>query len=186
MKQSPSNSAAQEQTQAALAAMRAYFAATAQARPRRERQRLAHEGCWRFASCAHPGLDPAQYSHCYRELLPPTEGIGQVQWYGTRWIIEVFFRIFKTGCRVEVLQLNTLACLEPALASSLIIAWRIQSRTVLGRGTPEWPCDAALNPTESQASRSPSTVSSHRQPHRRNRRCAAGSPPGWPFWAHAR
>ena len=35
--------APQARTQAALDAMRAYFVATAQARPRRERQRLAYE-----------------------------------------------------------------------------------------------------------------------------------------------
>lgn len=33
----------QEQTRAAIEAMRAYFIATDQARPRQERQRLAHE-----------------------------------------------------------------------------------------------------------------------------------------------
>lgn len=42
MRQSP-GFIPQEQTQAALKAMRAYFAATAQARPRKERQQLAHE-----------------------------------------------------------------------------------------------------------------------------------------------
>lgn len=35
--------AAQQQTRAAIEAMRAYFAASAQAQPHRERQRLAHE-----------------------------------------------------------------------------------------------------------------------------------------------
>ena len=35
--------APQEQTRAALSAMQAYFAATAQARPLKERQRLANE-----------------------------------------------------------------------------------------------------------------------------------------------
>lgn len=38
----PTN-ASQQQTRAALEAMRAYFAATAQAQPRKERQRLARE-----------------------------------------------------------------------------------------------------------------------------------------------
>ena len=71
-----------------------------------------------------------------------------IQWYGTRWSIEVFFRIFKTGCRVEALQLSTLERLEPALALYLIIAWRIQYLTLLGRVTPEWPCDAVLDPDE--------------------------------------
>jgi hypothetical protein len=35
--------AAQQQTRVALEAMRAYFVATAQARPRKERQQLANE-----------------------------------------------------------------------------------------------------------------------------------------------
>ena len=33
----------------------------------------------------------------------------------------------------------------------LIIAWWIQSLTVLGRTTPELPCDAVLDPAEGQA-----------------------------------
>jgi len=71
-----------------------------------------------------------------------------IQWYGTRWSIEVFFRIFKTGCRVEALQLSTLERLEPALALYLIIAWRLHYLTVLGRTLPELPGDAVLDPAE--------------------------------------
>ncbi len=83
-----------------------------------------------------------------------------VRWYGTRWSIEVFFRIFKTGCRVEALQLSTLERLEPALALYLIIAWRIQYLTVLGRVIPELPCDAVLDLAEWRAV----YVAIHRQP----------------------
>ncbi len=43
MMQRPSAIASQEQTRAAITAMHAYFDATARARPRRERQHLAHE-----------------------------------------------------------------------------------------------------------------------------------------------
>ena len=74
-----------------------------------------------------------------------------LQWYTSRWSIEVFFRIFKTGCRVEALQLSTLERLEPALALYLIIAWRIQYLTLLGRATPDLPCDVVLDPAEWQA-----------------------------------
>src|SRR5512143_267884 len=83
-----------------------------------------------------------------------------LQWYGSRWSIEVFFRIFKTGCRVEALQLSTLERLEPALALYLLIAWRIQYLTVLGRVTPDLPCDVVLDPAEWQAV----YVAIHRQP----------------------
>jgi len=44
------------------------------------------------------------------------------------------------------LQLSTLERLEPALALYLIIAWRIQYLTLLGRATPDLPCDAVLDP----------------------------------------
>ena len=71
-----------------------------------------------------------------------------------------FFRILKTGCRVEALPLSTLDRLEPALAVYLIIAWRIQSLTVLGRTTPDLPCDAVLDPTEWRAI----YVAIHRRP----------------------
>ena len=66
-----------------------------------------------------------------------------LNWYGSRWSIEVFFRIFKTGCRVEALQLSTVERLEPALALYLIIAWRIQYLTALGRAATDLPCDMA-------------------------------------------
>ena len=48
-----------------------------------------------------------------------------IDWYRKRWLIEVFFRIWKAGCRVEALQLGTLERLERALVVYLIIAWRI-------------------------------------------------------------
>ncbi len=43
MLHSPASTDSQAQTRAALEAMRAYFTATDQARPRQERQRLARE-----------------------------------------------------------------------------------------------------------------------------------------------
>jgi hypothetical protein len=49
------------------------------------------------------------------------------------------------------LQLSTLKRLELALALYLIIAWRIQYLTVLGRVTPELPRDAVLEPAEWRA-----------------------------------
>ena len=58
------------------------------------------------------------------------------------------------------MQLSTRERLEPALALYLIIAWRIQYLTVLGRTTPELPCDTVLDPAEWQAV----YVAIHQQP----------------------
>jgi hypothetical protein len=49
-----------------------------------------------------------------------------IDWYRKRWLIEIFFRIWKSGCRVEALQLGTLERLERALVIYLIIALRRQ------------------------------------------------------------
>jgi hypothetical protein len=45
-----------------------------------------------------------------------------INWYRRRWLIEIFFRIVKSGCRVEALQLGTLERLKRALVIYLIIA----------------------------------------------------------------
>jgi hypothetical protein len=60
-----------------------------------------------------------------------------VDWYRKRWLIEIFFRIWKVGCRVEALQLGTLERLERALVIYLAIAWRTPALGDLGPGLPE-------------------------------------------------
>jgi hypothetical protein len=64
-----------------------------------------------------------------------------VDYYVARWPIEVFFRVFKTGCRVEDIQLETNARLKRCLLFYKVIAWRILYLTFLGRECPDVPCD---------------------------------------------
>jgi hypothetical protein len=65
-----------------------------------------------------------------------------IDWYRARWEIELFFHVLKNGCRVEALQLSTLARLERALALFMVVAWRIARLMRLGRTCPD--LDAAL------------------------------------------
>ena len=74
-----------------------------------------------------------------------------IDWYRRRWLVEVFFRIWKSGCRVEALQLGTLERLERALVIYLIIAWRILYLVTWGRDCPNLPCDVVFDPEEWQA-----------------------------------
>lgn len=74
-----------------------------------------------------------------------------VDWYRRRWLIEIFFRILKTGCRVESLQLSRIERLERALAIYLIIAWRILHVVTTGQQCPELPCDVVFDTEEWQA-----------------------------------
>ena len=70
--------------------------------------------------------------------------------YKERRQIEIFFRILKSGCRIEELQLEKLERLEPALAFYMIIAWRVLFLTMLGRECPEMPCDVVFDEAENR------------------------------------
>lgn len=76
-----------------------------------------------------------------------------IDWYRKRWLIEIFFRIWKSGCRVEALQLGTLERLERALVIYLMIAWRILHLVTWGRDCPNLPCEVVFDPEEWQAAR---------------------------------
>ena len=75
----------------------------------------------------------------------------KVQWYVCRWQIEIYFRILKSGCRVEELQLQERDRLEVALALYMIVAWRVLYLTMLGRTVPGLSCEVVLAPAEWKA-----------------------------------
>ncbi len=54
-----------------------------------------------------------------------------VQWYLYRWQIEIYFRILKSGCKIEKLQLETKIRFDACLTLYIIIAWRILYLTML-------------------------------------------------------
>lgn len=68
--------------------------------------------------------------------------------YLRRWDIEVFFRVLKTGCRVERIQLKSREALVRALMIYLVIAWRILYLTHLGRRCPDLPCSCVFEEAE--------------------------------------
>jgi hypothetical protein len=71
--------------------------------------------------------------------------------YAARWEIEVFFRTWKTGCRVEALQLMTRDRLEPCLGLYAVLAWRLLYLSRVARTSPDLSAQAVLSPEELQA-----------------------------------
>ncbi len=74
--------------------------------------------------------------------LPVTtaeEAIQMVHWYALRWRIEVFHKIVKSVCRAEAHQQETAQCLERMLMFDLVVAWRLQVLTEVGRQNPDLP-----------------------------------------------
>lgn len=74
-----------------------------------------------------------------------------ITYYCARWEIEIFFRVLKSGCRVEELQLETAERMASCVAVYLIVAWRVLRVTMLGRESPELPCDSLLTEDEWQS-----------------------------------
>jgi hypothetical protein len=79
------------------------------------------------------------------------EALVVVDYYCCRWQIELFFRVMKSGCTVEKLQLQSDARLRPAIALYAIIAWRVMYVVRLGRECPQLPCTAIFADEEWKA-----------------------------------
>jgi IS4 transposase len=73
-----------------------------------------------------------------------------IEWYLCRWQIEIFFKILKSGCKIEKLQLNNKQRFDPCLALYLIITWRILFLTMLGRASPNLNSECVFDPIEWQ------------------------------------
>lgn len=74
-----------------------------------------------------------------------------VEYYASRWEIEIFFRVLKSGCQVEQLQLETTDRVSACLAIYLVVAWRVMFVLMMGRKTPDLPCEAVFSPDEWRA-----------------------------------
>ncbi len=85
----------------------------------------------------------------------PIETVDEVrrviEVYCVRWMIEVFFRVLKSGCRVEQRRFEHIDRVLTCLAVYLIVAWRTLYVCRLGRGCPDIPCDAVFEPAEWKA-----------------------------------
>lgn len=71
-----------------------------------------------------------------------------VEYYCCRWQIEIYFRVLKSGCKVEDRQFESADRYLPCLALYMIIAWRVLFVAMLGRQCPEMPCDAVFDEIE--------------------------------------
>ena len=71
-----------------------------------------------------------------------------LSWYALRWRVEDYFRVLKTGCRVQQLQHQTADRLKRAIAIHAVIAWRIMLMTLLGREDPDLPAQLLFSDLE--------------------------------------
>ena len=78
------------------------------------------------------------------------EAIEKLQWYAWRWKIEVFHKILKSGCKVELSRLRTAPRLVKLIATCCVVAWRIFWLTMINRSQPAAAPAVALTQLELQ------------------------------------
>ena len=74
-----------------------------------------------------------------------------IEYYCVRWMIEIFFRTLKSGCRAEERRFETIDRQLRCLAVYLIVAWRTLYVCRLGQACPDVSCDAIFEPAEWKA-----------------------------------
>lgn len=96
-----------------------------------------------------PNDEPVEWLLLTSLPIDSVEQVGQIlQYYCVRWMIEVFFRVLKSGCRVEERRFKYLDRQLTCLALYMIVAWRTLYVCRLGRSCPEMSCEAVFEPAE--------------------------------------
>lgn len=80
----------------------------------------------------------------------PLEAVEKLDWYASRWKIETFHKIVKSGCKAEESKLRTADRLVNLIAVFCILSWRIFWLTMLNRSTSDGPVSIAFTDTECQ------------------------------------
>ena len=74
-----------------------------------------------------------------------------IRYYTVRWMIEIFFRTLKSGCRIEERRFETLDRMLACTAVYVIVAWRTLYVCRLGRSCPDMDCELIFDPAEWQS-----------------------------------
>jgi len=96
-----------------------------------------------------PGEDPLEWL-LLSTLGGPSEPWARriVRWYEARWGIEEFFRVLKSGARIEDRRLRTAQALQKCLAFDAITAWQVFSLARYAREAPDTPAAEVLTRDE--------------------------------------
>lgn len=78
------------------------------------------------------------------EVTSVTDALQCVKWYTTRWLIERFHYVLKSGTKVEELQLKDAESLQKAIAVYSMAAFRVMQLVYESRHHPEVNCEVIL------------------------------------------
>jgi hypothetical protein len=98
------------------------------------------------------GEDPIEWTLMTSvDITSREKALEIVQWYLCRWQIEIYFKILKSGCKIEKLQFEDFGRIEKCLSLYMILAWRTLYITMIGRACPKMRCDLVFSEEEWKA-----------------------------------
>lgn len=71
-----------------------------------------------------------------------------INYYLCRWEIETFFKILKSGCRIEERQLQTTERMKALITVFMVLAWRVMFTMMMGRVQGEMSCSVVFDEAE--------------------------------------
>ena len=71
-----------------------------------------------------------------------------IEYYLMRWMIELFFKVLKSGCKIESRRFEHLDRFLPALSLYLIVAWRSLYVCRISRACPDASCETLYTEAE--------------------------------------
>ena len=87
------------------------------------------------------GEDPLVWIFITSLPINNFENINKIiSYYLCRWEIELFFKILKSGCKIEERQLQTTDRMKALLAIFMVLSWRVIFTMMLGRVCSEMSC----------------------------------------------
>lgn len=95
------------------------------------------------------GRDPIRW-HLLTDLPVTSLGkaIEKLNWYASRWKVETYHKILKSGCQAEQARLRTADRLTNLLAVLCVVGWRVFWLTMVNRATPGAPAETVLTRPE--------------------------------------
>lgn len=76
------------------------------------------------------------------------EVVKVIHYYLCRWEIETFFKVLKSGCKIEERQLQTAERMKPLIMIFMILAWRVMFTMMMGRVCGHMSCEVIFNEAE--------------------------------------
>ena len=95
------------------------------------------------------GENPIEWILLTTLAISTVENVRSViGYYTVRWMVEIYFRTLKSGCRIEERRFETLPRMLACTAIYLIVAWRTLYVCRLGRSCPDIDCELIFDPSE--------------------------------------